>query len=483
MITLEQTLNILRQDHNFREIVSNGQFFYKCPENPTFTNISYDSQTADSETLFFVKGASFKKEYLEQAVAQGLTYYVAETDYEVGIPAIIVTDIKQAMSLVAMAFYGNPQDKLKLLAFTGTKGKTTAAYFAYNILQQSHKPAMLSTMNTTLDGKTFFKSALTTPESLDLYAMMAEAVSNGMTHLIMEVSSQAYLVKRVYGLTFDVGVFLNISPDHIGSIEHPTFEDYFYHKRLLMEHSRAVIVNFGMDQAQVVLEQVADQDHDFYGTGSDNTILDSQAFRFTVAGKLAGDYDIQLIGRFNQENAIAAGLACLRLDASLEDIQTGIAQTTVPGRMEVLTQANGAKVFVDYAHNGDSLEKLLGVVLEHQTGQVSLLIGAPGNKGESRRKDFGLLLNQYPAVQVILTADDPNHEDPAEICAEIASYMNRPYATIVDRVEAIRTALVQTTGPQDAVIIAGKGADAYQIVKGKKDATYPGDLEVAKKYL
>ena len=149
-----------------------------------------------------------------------------------------------------MEFYGNPQEKLKLLAFTGTKGKTTAAYFAYNILNQKHRPAMLSTMNTTLDGKTFFKSALTTPESIDLFDMMAQAVKNGRTHLVMEVSSQAYLVHRVYGLTFDIGVFLNITPDHIGPIEHPTFEDYFYHKRLLMKNSQAVVINSDMDHSK-----------------------------------------------------------------------------------------------------------------------------------------------------------------------------------------------------------------------------------------
>ncbi|TYK80462.1 Mur ligase family protein, partial [Streptococcus pyogenes] len=130
--------------------------------------------------------------------------------------------------------------------------------------------AMCSTMNTSLDGKTFFKSQLTTPESLDLFAMMAECVTNGMTHLIMEVSSQAYLVDRVYVLTFDVGVFLNISPDHIGPIEHPTFEDYFYHKRLLMENSRAVVINSGMDHFSFLAAQVADQEHVFYGPLSDN---------------------------------------------------------------------------------------------------------------------------------------------------------------------------------------------------------------------
>ena len=220
MITIEQVLEVLKKDHNFRDIIDQDNYYYSWT-GVTFDYLSYDSRDVTPSSLFFAKGAAFKPEFLENAVKAGLSFYVAEKDYQVGIPAIIVSDIKQAMSLVAQAFYQYPQDKLKLLAFTGTKGKTTAAYFAFNILKQSHKPAMLSTMNTTLDGKNFFKSTLTTPESLDLFRMMAEAVANGMTHLIMEVSSQAYLTKRVYGLTFDVGVFLNISPDHIGPIEHP----------------------------------------------------------------------------------------------------------------------------------------------------------------------------------------------------------------------------------------------------------------------
>ena len=206
------------------------------------------------------------------------------------------------MSLLSIEYYGHPEIQLKLLGFTGTKGKSTTAYFAYQILSQSHRPALLSTMNTTLDGETFFKSTLTTPESLDLIKMMAQALANDRTHLIMEVSSQAYLKKRVYGLTFDVGVFLNISPDHIGPIEHPTFEDYFYNKRLLMDNSRAVIVNSGMDHFQIVKEQVASMEHDFYGAGSNNTITDSQAFSFEAAGKLAGRYDIRRHQKRNCRN-------------------------------------------------------------------------------------------------------------------------------------------------------------------------------------
>lgn len=482
MITLEKTLDILKNDHNFREIIFHNHYSLDWKENPSFSKISFDSREADKSTLFFAKGTAFKKEYLEQAIKNGLTFYVSQVDYELDIPAIIVTDIKKAMSLIAMEFYDHPENDLKIIAFTGTKGKTTAAYFAYNILKQSHRTAMFSTMNTTLDGKTFFKSKLTTPESLDLFKMMATAVQNGMTHLIMEVSSQAYLVKRVYGLTFDVGVFLNISPDHIGPIEHPTFEDYFYHKRLLMANSKAVVVNAGMDYFDVVAQQVANTPHDFYGKGSDNTIENGRAFDFDVTGKLAGHYDIQLIGSFNKENAVAAGLACLRLGTSLADIQKGIAQTSVPGRMEVITQTNGAKVFVDYAHNGDSLEKLLSVVEEHQKGDLYLILGATGNKGESRRADFARVINAHPNIHVILTADDPNYEDPQAIAEEIASQVTRPLDIQVDREKAISQAMARTNNETDAVIIAGKGADAYQIVNGERTA-YAGDLNIAKKYL
>lgn len=482
MITIERLLDILKNDGNFREISLGDNYFWNWETTVSFDKLSYDSRQTDARTLFFIKGRQFKKEFLQQAVQQGLQFYVAEQDYQVGIPAILVNDIKQALSLAAMDFYDYPQKKLKLLAFTGTKGKTTAAYLAFSILSQKYRVAMLSTMNTTLDGKAFFKSQLSTPESLDLFAMMAQALTNGMTHLIMEVSSQAYLVKRVYGLTFDVGVFLNISPDHIGPIEHPSFEDYFYHKRCLLDNSRAVVINSQMSHFNLLKEQVQHLPHDFYGRGSDNLIINSQAFSFEVSGLLAGKYDCQLLGDFNQENALAAGLACLRLGATLADIHTGIAQTKVPGRMEVLTQANKARVFVDYAHNQDSLDKLIQVVKKHQTGQLVLVLGAPGNKGESRRADFGQVINAYPDLTVILTEDDPNFEDPKDICQEIASHVHRPVTTIINREEAIKTALNLTKGEIDAVIIAGKGADAFQIIQGQREV-YAGDVLIAQKYL
>lgn len=481
MITIETILNILKQDGNFREICLNDDYYYDW-KNKTFDNLSYDSRQVNSETLFFIKGRNFKSDFLKQAVTDGLSFYISQEDYHVGIPVIMVNDIKQAMSLIAMHFYDYPQHQLQIIGLTGTKGKTTAAYFAYNILKQQFKPALLSTMNTTLDGIHFFKSSLTTPESLDLFKMMAEAVKNNMTHLIMEVSSQAYLVERVYGLTFDVGVFLNISPDHIGPIEHPTFEDYFYHKRQLLHNSKRVVINSDMNYFNLIKEEVKTIPHDYYGSHSEHKISNSSAFKFDVSGKLSGKYDIQLIGTFNQENATAAGLACLHLGATLEDIKIGIATTTVPGRMEVLTQSNGAKIFIDYAHNGDSVHKLIDVVRKHQSGKIILIIGATGNKGESRRKDFAQVINHYPELDVILTADDPNYENPQDIAEEINSYLNHKALIITDREQAIKEALLLTKNKDDAVIIAGKGADAFQIINGQRQP-YPGDQAIAKCYL
>ncbi|MCH4167820.1 MAG: UDP-N-acetylmuramoyl-L-alanyl-D-glutamate--L-lysine ligase [Streptococcaceae bacterium] len=482
-IKLTQVVQILKADQNFREILTVDGWYYQAPQEQTFEHLTYNSKIVTNQSLFFIKGLNFKRTYLDEAIQNGLSFYISEIDYEIDIPAIIVNDIKQAMSLIAQAFYDYPNRKLKLLAFTGTKGKTTSAYFAYQILSENpaHRVAMLSTMNTTLDGNSFFKSELTTPESLDLFSMMAKAVNNGMTHLVMEVSSQAYKTKRVYGLTFDVGVFLNISPDHIGPIEHPTFEDYFYCKRQLLHHSKHMVINAEMQGIELIREELTVPTQ-FYNDAF-NQITQSNDFYFNTSGAIAGHFKINLLGKFNQENALAAGLAAAELGANLKEIEAGIEKTTVPGRMEMLSQKNGAKVYIDYAHNKVSLENLIQVVKKSHSGQIIVVIGAPGNKGESRRKDFAIVLSQL-ADAVILTADDPNHESPLAIAEEIKASItsNLPVEILIDRKEAIQKALTLTKNANDAVILAGKGADLYQIVTGQHE-DYLGDFLIAKEII
>lgn len=481
MITLTQILEILKKDDNFHEIIADNEYFYEWDEFVSFDSLAYDSRKVSEQTLFFAKGLNFKREFLT-----GLSnpFYVSELDYEVEIPVIIVSDVKRALALIAEAFYDFPQTKLKTLALTGTKGKTTSAYFAKAILDEMNdsKTALLSTAQTTLDGKSFFKSELTTPESLDLLRMMDEAVKNGMTHLVMEVSSQAYKTERVYGLTFDVGVFLNISPDHIGPVEHPTLEDYFYCKRQLLHHSRYFVANAEMTHFNVIKQELGNKPHDFYGGNSENQIVSSERLHFALTGKVAGEFDIRLLGRFNQENALAAALATTALGVSTENIRTGLAKAIVPGRMELLTAKNGAHLYVDYAHNGISLENLVKVVEEHHSGKLLLILGSTGNKGESRRKDFAQVIENHPRLEVILTTDDSNYENPAEIAHEIASSITRKVDFIADREQAIKAAIASVKDTEDAVIIAGKGADKFQLLNGKREF-YIGDAEAAQKYL
>ncbi|WP_321388861.1 UDP-N-acetylmuramoyl-L-alanyl-D-glutamate--L-lysine ligase [uncultured Enterococcus sp.] len=501
-ITLTDIRTCLLKEQLLKEIVTATDWSLSLPDKLTAAQIhelSYDSRKVSESTLFFCKGLGFKEEYLKRAVADGLKFYVSETPYETDAElGFIVTDIRKAMAALSMLFFDYPQNKMTLIAFTGTKGKTTAAYFTKFILDHTtnNKTAMLSTMNSTLDGKSFFKSQLTTPESMDLYRMMAEAVENKMTHFVMEVSSQAYKVQRVYGLFYDVGIFLNISPDHISPIEHPTFDDYFYCKRQLIAHSKKIIVNRESDYFHLLKEtaEMTETPMVTYGNTEDGETdyvytKDSQnSLAFSVSSKLdtlhlAGDYQLRLGGEFNMGNALSAAIAAGLSGASGEDCKQGIADTVVPGRMEQLTNTNGAKVYVDYAHNYVSLQSLLQFVKEeHPDGRIIVVLGSPGDKAISRRKDFGEVLSDLADI-ALLTTDDPATEDPQQISEQIAEHIEASvdFQIIIDREKAIQAALTASQ-PEDAVVIAGKGADLFQKV-GKEDVPYEGDYALAERLI
>ncbi len=495
--TLEDIRELLLKEQLLKEFVSEQGWHLELPETFNFTRLSYDSRQVDASTLFFCKGLNFKEEYLDSAIEQGLRFYVAEEPYENKASGIIVTDIRKAMAVLAMAFYDYPQNKMKLIGFTGTKGKTTAAYFTKSILDQTtqKKTALFSTMNTTLDGTTYFKSNLTTPESLDLYRMMAEAAANGMTHLVMEVSSQAYKTQRVYGLTFDVGIFLNISPDHISPIEHPTFDDYFYCKRQLILNSRIAVLHHESDHFPLLKETAEINVIPYITYGREDgsmyqvTSLDGPSHPFSITAHdsrlpINGTYDILLAGDFNQENASSAVIAASLVGATIEDSQEGLKNARVPGRMDQLIRKNGAHVYVDYAHNYLSLKTLLNFAKEeHPEGRVIVVLGSPGNKAISRRADFGKVLSEGADI-VYLTADDPAFEDPMKIAEEIAAAVINDELVInyeIDRTKAIEQALLESL-PEDSVIIAGKGVDPYQKVNGV-DVPYEGDYHVAKRLI
>lgn len=274
-LSLDEASNILLKQNLLREIIQNksaqkhddlthendqtwsiNASDFNGHSKP-YSHITYDSRDIKPNTLLFIKG-NFKPEYLKDADKNGLNAYVAQDCYAEYTNAVglIVTDVRKAMSVLSAAFFNNPQEKLTTIGITGTKGKTTTAYFTHAILNahSNGKAALFSSVDNCLDGKTYIESDLTTPESLDAFRMMSQAVENGMKYLVMEVSSQAYKVNRVYGLHFNVAAFLNISPDHISPIEHPTFEDYLYCKRQIVKNTDALVLNADCAHADLLLQ-------------------------------------------------------------------------------------------------------------------------------------------------------------------------------------------------------------------------------------
>ena len=502
-ISIKQALELLEQD---------GLLVgYDCPPqllDHRFSHLSYSSADVTPDTFFICKGAAFKEEYLRNAIAKGAGVYLAQSLYEgVDCPHILVSDIRKAMSLVSIAFYQKAYRNFRVVGLTGTKGKTTPTYFMKNILDAfcrrnpqlcaAQKSAVLSTVEVDT-GIEHHEAHLTTPESPDLQRYFAQTRDSGLPFLTMEVSSQAYKLSRVYGMDFDIGMFLNIGEDHIGPLEHTDFEDYFSCKLQLMEHCRTAIINREMDHAQRVLEharahaqrvltfgklETADLDDD------DCWILrdiqkEEQGFTFTTSHGLEQDsWRIRMAGRFNVENALAAILAAKALGVDDQSIREGLLQNEVQGRMN-LFEKDGVTVLVDYAHNFLSFQKLYESLKADYPGQrIVVVVGCPGGKAQLRRRDIGTLSGQN-ADYLYLTAEDPQFEDVRSICEEIASFVKpygTPYEIIEDRAQAVEKAIT-TAQKGDVIVLAAKGEEVYQKVRGEY-VYYESDLAIAKRLL
>ncbi|QEA59688.1 UDP-N-acetylmuramyl-tripeptide synthetase [Leuconostoc koreense] len=457
----------------------------------TFDFLHYDTREVQKNTLFVIKGA-FKRTYLDNV--HGITGLITETKIDVDLPQWQVTNVQKALSLLSMAFFDYPQKQLWIGAFTGTKGKTTAAYFAYTMLKEAtnNHTALFSTVDRITGPQVSDKkkSDLTTPESYELFKDMRQVVDNGMTHLVMEVSSQAYLKNRVYGLRYDVGVFLNISPDHIGPNEHPTFEDYLAHKLMLLDHSDEVIVNAETDHFDQIYTYAKKTHHKVYTyshqmfTSEESAIHES---KFTVVksefNEMLGSYRLNVPGDFNESNAMAAMMLVAFAGVKHQSMMKGLDEVFIPGRMLSLPIKGHGVAFVDYAHNFVSMRALLSFAqAQYPNGRVLVVVGSPGNKGVSRRADFGHVVSDLADV-VYLTADDPQFESPLDIAHEIAAHINNDKLEVhyeMDRIAAIHQA-ISAAHENDIVIVAGKGEDPYQKIDGV-DVPYIGDFAVVKKF-
>lgn len=469
---------------------------FGCPRelyDHDFTYLSYNSADVQENTFFICKGVTFKEQYLKDALSKGARAYLAQSKYEgVDAPFVQVTDIRKAMSLVAMLFYGQAWKDMKVVGMTGTKGKTTTTYFVKNILDQycGKRSGVLSTVEV-YTGVEDHDAHLTTPESIDLQKHFAQCKQSDIPYLTMEVSSQAYKMDRVYGMEFDVGMFLNVGVDHVGPMEHESEEDYRNCKLQLMKHCKHAVINKNSDHFDEIYAtaKAHAQTVTTYGTdaSADYWVSDIQkeeiGFSFTIHGKDGYEkrLKISMAGRFNVENALAAVCAVKALGVDDKSIEEGLFHSQVKGRMN-LFEKNGVTVIVDYAHNYLSFSKLYESLKADYPGRrIVVVVGAPGGKNFHRRREIGQLSGQN-ADYMYLTAEDPGFEDVGEICKEIASYLEpygTPYEIIEDRTAAVEKSILQAQ-KGDVVILAAKGEEVYQKVRGGFEP-YESDLAIAQR--
>lgn len=456
-------------------------------------NITFNSKRPVENGIFICKGQTFKKEYLQDAVMRGALCYVSEVCYDLPdhIPYILVTDIRKAMSLLGKYFYNGSSCGLNLIGVTGTKGKTTTAHYIKAIFDEylrskDEKEIALLSSVTTYDGTEKCPSVMTTPESLDVWRHFRNAADSQLKYMVMEVSSQALKYHRVDGVSYDVGVFLNISEDHISPCEHEDFEDYFSSKLSIFKQTKVACINMDDHQSDRILKaaRLAEQTITFGTKGNPDICgYGIQTHGGQISFRVRCDrfnkmFHLAMHGLFNIENALAAIAVAYIYKIPVKYMISGLANATVDGRMEQYTcEEEQITAIVDYAHNRLSFEKLFDSILVEYPGyKIVSVFGCPGGKAYNRRKDLGLF-----SKQVYLVADDPGTESAEAISREIGKYMDIvdcPYEYVDDRGEAIRRAIAEAD-ERTVILVLGKGNEGHQRY-GNMCYPYPSDSEFVK---
>ena len=467
-------------------------------KNKYIDNLTYNSNKVTKNTLFVCKGKAFKEDYLDMAITRGAIAYISEIDYHKNIPCIVVNDIQKALSLVSNIYFNYPWKDMKLVGVSGTKGKSTTSYYIKYILDEYmnylKKPlaGIISSIDT-YDGIINEESHITTPESFDLQEHYNNALKSDITYMVTEVSSQALKYGRLFDVFFDVGVFLNISEDHISPIEHSDFEDYFTSKLKFFKQCKYACVNLESDNISRVLEAAQDSENlitfgfseeaDIYGydirNEHDYILFNVRTERFDK------EFILTMPGLFNIENALGAIAAAYALKIPERFIYEGLKKARSSGRMERYESLDKEKiVIVDYAHNKLSFTKLYESTKEEYEGRnIVTVFGCPGGKAFTRREDLGLLAGQY-SHEIILTEEDPGEEPVVNICKDIAEYVKKHhnnYQIIEDRGEAIKASIFSSK-PNSVVLLTGKGRETRQKI-GREYVPCPSDVDFVIQYL
>ena len=449
----------------------------------------YNTKMVSKECMFVcIRGAVFDShDAAAEAAAGGAVVIVAERPVEVpeGICVVRVKDTRYALALISAAYFGYPARKLKTIGITGTKGKTTTTFLIRSILEHAGiRTGLIGTIETII-GDRHIPASNTTPESYTIQQYFAAMVEAGCQVAVMEVSSQGLKLHRTAGIQFDIGIFTNLAPDHIGPNEHESFEEYLECKSRLFRQCRVGIVNIDDAHCPQILEGHTCE-VETYGfsekadlRASDVKLVNRPGFlgvAYRVSGLTDMDVEIDMPGRFSVYNSLVAIAVCRHFDIRKEDVLAALEAAKTKGRIEKVKVSDDFTLLIDYAHNAMSLESLLTTLKEYHPKRLVCLFGCGGNRSRLRRFEMGEVPGRLADLTVI-TSDNPRFEEPQAIIDDIRTGIEKTdgkYVEIIDRKEAIRYVIAHGQ-PGDVIVLAGKGHEDYQEIKGVK---YPMDERV-----
>ena len=445
-----------------------------------FTNDSR-KEIGEGSAFICVKGAVFDgHDYVEEMAKRGASAVIVEHEVEApaNLTVIQVEDSRYAQALASAAYFGYPADQLKVIGITGTKGKTTTTYMVKSILEGvGHKVGLIGTIESII-GDEVIPSKNTTPESFTIHEYFRKMVDAGCDSVVMEVSSQGLMLHRTAGIPFEIGIFTNLGEDHIGPNEHKDFDDYKRCKGLLFKQCKLGIANVDDAHFADVFKEATCKVETFgfsekADLRADNVNLVSTPGHLGVAYRVSGlmnfDVEIDIPGTFSVYNSLTAIAVCRHFDVPVEKITAALKVAKVKGRIEMIKVSDNFTLMIDYAHNAMSLESLLTTLKAYNPKRLVCVFGCGGNRARGRRFEMGEVSGKL-ADFTIITSDNPRFEEPEAIIEDIKTGIAKTdgeYVAIVERKEAIRYA-IDNAQIGDVIVLAGKGHEDYQEIKGVK---------------
>ncbi len=458
---------------------------YQCIQGSVKTEISqvaYDSRRVVPGALFICMRGNETDghRYAGEAIENGAAAILVENEVDVPpqVTVLKTKDTRLALAHVSSAWFGHPDRELKIIGVTGTKGKTTTTWMIWELFRAAgYEAGLIGTIQIRF-GDAAVPADHTTPESYELHRILRQMADAGCEFVVMEVSSQALKLSRTAGIIFDTAVFTNLEPDHIGPGEHADFTEYMECKSRLFEQCRLGIFNRDDAHWQRMVRGKRCQVRtfgmspraDYYA--KDAQLLRGAGFlgiRYHVCGRVFFPVQVAAPGMFSVYNSLAAIAVGHCYGVPDEVMKQVLKKAKVKGRIEMVPVSDRFTVLVDYAHNAMALENLLTALLEYHPGRLICLFGCGGNRARARRFEMGEVSGQL-ADLTIITSDNPRFEEPQAIIADIETGIRRTkgiFVKIPDRREAISYAISHAK-PGDIVVIAGKGHEDYQEIRGEK---------------